>query len=139
MENIVIPLPKGHSFYLKEDKKDKWKVSYRPVGAHNHYRTKLQALDLFTVLAELPPATTSYFLNFIIQMEMDTNTVRYLPKDIAERSKLGRLYPMLKEAKLVQRVKRGKYLVNPLALPPPPNLFDAVYNQWLSLIEEEEE
>lgn len=94
------------------------------------------AIDFFDVLKGLTTDPAITLLAEIIQAKEavhNTATLVYGELTQVERNRISKGYQHLKEQRLVHRIKKGVYLVNPRLSPPYAEYFDTVCLHWLAV------
>lgn len=115
-------------------------AEYEPVppfccmGINDTYPTAIPGYPkLFEVLRDLPQHGYWLFWTLAINRSLNNNIALYTPKNKTEETRVTRGYKVLKALKLVVRLKRGKYLINPKVLFPQKGNYQKVLDPWMTL------
>ena len=90
-------------------------------------------MDMYAILKDLSKGGTYYFWLFVEKRVPATNEVAFIPADNAEAKRLSKAYKELHSLKLIKRVKRGEYLINPSAHLPTTSEYANVLAVWDAL------
>lgn len=92
-------------------------------------------MDVFEVIASLPPASIRLFNVMLKRRDVDTNQVILFPGDVPNSRVIGNHFPALSRARLVIRARNGHYLINPDAIIP--NDYRNAKYEWNELLKDE--
>ena len=96
----------------------------------------VEGIDFFDTLKELTTDPAIHLLSDLIQGKCaSTNLVKYDTSNMSpsDKNRVSKGYKQLESMKLVVRVKRGLYLINPRLSPSYPDYFDRVCLHWVQL------
>lgn len=96
-------------------------------------RTKVQSINMHSILKNLSKTSTYHFWLFIEQRNPRTNKVKYVPADNASAKRMTVAYKELNSLDVLKRVKRGEYMINPRAFIPSDNNFENALDEWNNL------
>ncbi|MDZ7685263.1 MAG: hypothetical protein U5O39_09905 [Gammaproteobacteria bacterium] len=106
---------------------------FHALGRPGTSKHGLEAMDVCKVLAELSGKSARIFWLFVGLRDIETNVIRtdrgrLPPRD---EKRISRAYKELEEAKLVVRLYRGRYLINPRAVLPKFEGYETVWSNWV--------
>lgn len=97
-------------------------------GSSNNYG---ESMDVIDTLATLPGSSIKLFNRMLKARDVDSNVVRLVGKDVADKMWIQNHMPAVIESGLVRRVSRGVFMINPDAVMPP--RYRTVKNEWEGL------
>lgn len=133
MAQIITDVFLDEHITIKVSKEYKCKLPSFGMLVNRERRTAVEGLNMHDILQNLSKGATFLFWDFIKKRNPNTNEVRYLPTDSAERRSLTKAYKELNQLEVIQRIRQGEYLISPLAYVPSNNNFDAVLEKWKEL------
>ncbi|MHA3055821.1 hypothetical protein E0H77_06630 [Acinetobacter sp. ANC 4633] len=96
----------------------------------------VEGFNMTSILRDLSANATWLFWTLVMERDLNTNIAQFTPIGISEKNKVKKGYKELEEAKLIIRVKRQTYLINPKAILPKFQDFAQVYAHWTDLIKQ---
>lgn len=133
MARIITDIATDENVAIKVFKQHKCNLPSFGMLVNTERRTKVLGLNMPDILQNLSKTATFIFWKFVKERNPTTNTVKYLPSNVAERRVLTKAYAELHKLGILKRVKQGEYIISPRAYIPSNNTFDTTQAQWDSL------
>lgn len=134
VQAVLMP---GDKYYIDAAGSD-WKPTppYALLGRRGKSSYQIYGFDTAAVLAKLGGNSSRMFWRFVSTRELETNLIK-VGRDIhftqTDRNRMGRVYKDLEKRRLLVRVQRDVYLINPKAMLPAMGFFERTWEHWLEV------
>jgi hypothetical protein len=107
---------------------------YFAMGRFGTSRHRIKGVDVPHIFSTLSGKSSWFFWYLAGFREYETNLcdLRKLHMTATERGRVTRAYAELRKEKLVIRVTKGTYLINPKIILPDFPRFDAIWDKWVA-------
>ena len=132
---VLAEVNDGDILTISKIGRNKWSIpSYDCIAGNMEYQTRVPCYpNLYTVIQDMHKRTAWLWWEFVKTRNRYTNEVNYTAKSRVDKGRLTVAYKDLFQLKLVRRISRKNYLINPSAYLPEHGQFQTVKDKWEAL------
>lgn len=127
-------LCQGQELYLGTRQRERTPPFWKIGGNMSYNRSKFPSFgNLTEVMKEISKGAHWLLWSLLERRDDKTNICVLTPKNSAETARVARAYKELHKAKLVKRIRRSHYIINPAAFQPRTENYEEVFLKWESV------